>query len=198
MMLPSSTYAKTSALCRCAGTTSPGEKTTVSTKPSFPGISGRCFVIRGVSFAIWPWVLEDATNRKSASGRTNNRNIRVMLMYRLLAKFHGSQAAAVQVCPSKSSAWLRRHPFGGPTGSTLTLKERELLRARARKRSRVEPFVLSRGIKAHGWYPPCCHWTNNASWVAVQYGPPGGMEGGSPLCGETFARTRLASLGFDI
>jgi len=24
------------------------------------------------------------------------------------------------------------------------------------------------GIKAHGWYPSFCHWTNNASWAAVQ------------------------------
>src|SRR5215472_16746026 len=162
MMLPSSTYAKTSALCRCAGTTSPGEKTTVSTKPSFPGISGRCFVIRGVSFAIWPWVLEDATNRKSASGRTNNRNIRVMLMYRLLAKFHGSQAAAVQVCPSKSSAWLRRHPFGGTHGFHTDVKGKGTAESAAPQEGRgSSPFVLSRGIKVHGWYPFCCHWTNN-------------------------------------
>ena len=36
------------------------------------------------------------------------------------------------------------------------------------------------GLKAYGWYPSFCHWTNRASSVAVQYGPPGGMEGGSP------------------
>ncbi len=24
------------------------------------------------------------------------------------------------------------------------------------------------GIKAYGWYPSFCHWTNNASWAAVQ------------------------------
>jgi hypothetical protein len=24
------------------------------------------------------------------------------------------------------------------------------------------------GTKAYGWYPSICHWTNNASWAAVQ------------------------------
>src|SRR5215510_4594438 len=39
-MLPSSTYTKTSSLCLCAGTTSPGARMTFSIKPSCPGTSG--------------------------------------------------------------------------------------------------------------------------------------------------------------
>src|SRR5215813_1259192 len=87
-MLPSSTYAKTSALCRCDPTTSPGARTTVSIKPSFPGISGRCFVIRGVSFATCACTLLDASN---GNGNSRNTNI-ILFIYQLPKKFLGCNA----------------------------------------------------------------------------------------------------------
>src|SRR6185369_5986156 len=75
-MLPSSTYAKTSALCRCGGTISPGERTTLSIRPSFPGTSGRSLVIRGVSFATWEFALLPVGRFVMPS--TNNRNNKVL------------------------------------------------------------------------------------------------------------------------
>jgi hypothetical protein len=77
-------HAKTSALCWCAGTTSPGEKMTVSIRPSFPGTSGRVFVIRDVSFAIWRFALLEACDWNSTT----------LLIYNLLVRSRGSEAAA--------------------------------------------------------------------------------------------------------
>src|SRR5215472_11423971 len=96
MMLPSSTYANTSALCRWAGTTSPGERRTVSIRPSFPGTSGRVFVLRDVSFAIWRLALLEACNWNSTNARMNNENTHILLIYKLLIliRSRGSQAAA--------------------------------------------------------------------------------------------------------
>src|ERR1043165_4109489 len=75
-MLPSSTYAKTSALCRCGGTISPGDRTTLSIRPSFPGTSGSSLVIRGVSFATWEFALLPVD--KFVKPSTNNRNNRIL------------------------------------------------------------------------------------------------------------------------
>src|SRR5215471_11678394 len=94
MMLPSSTYANTSASCRCAGTTSPGERRTVSTRPSFPGTSGRVFVIRDVSFAIWRFALLEACDWNSTNARMNNENTYILLIYKLLIRSRGPEAAA--------------------------------------------------------------------------------------------------------
>src|SRR5215472_15837577 len=94
MMLPSSTYANTSALCRWAGTTSPGERRTVSIRPSFPGTSGRVFVIRDVSFAIWRFALLEACDWNSTNARMNNENTCILLIYKLLIRSRGSEAAA--------------------------------------------------------------------------------------------------------
>src|SRR5260370_24135472 len=94
MILPSSTYANTSALCWCAGTTSPGERRTVSIRPSFPGRSGRVFVIRDVSFAIWRFALLEACDWNSTNARMNNENTHILLIYKLLIRSRGSEAAA--------------------------------------------------------------------------------------------------------
>src|SRR5260370_24425598 len=94
MILPSSTYANTSALCWCAGTTSPGERRTVSIRPSFPGTSGRVFVIRDVSFAIWRFALLEACDWNSTNARMNNENTCILLIYKLLIRFRGSEASA--------------------------------------------------------------------------------------------------------
>src|ERR1043166_4092792 len=75
MMLPSSTYAKTSVLCRCGGTTSPGERTTLSIRPSFPGTSGRSLVIKGVSFASCEFVLLPVSTFVLLSANNRNSNI---------------------------------------------------------------------------------------------------------------------------
>src|SRR5215469_10117597 len=98
MMLPSSTYAKTSALCRCAGTTSPGERRTVSTSPSFPCTSGRDFVIRGVSFAICRFAVLEACDWNSTNARLNNRNTHILVIYLLLMRSPWSHAAADVSC----------------------------------------------------------------------------------------------------
>src|SRR5215472_15548472 len=94
MMLPSSTYANTSALCWCAGTTSPGERRTVSIRPSFPGTSGRIFVIRDVSFAIWRFGLLEPRDWNSTNARMNNENTYILLIYKLLIRSRGSEATA--------------------------------------------------------------------------------------------------------
>src|SRR5215472_10433379 len=94
MMLPSSTYANTSALCWCAGTTSPGERRTVSIRPSFPGTSGRVFVIRDVSFAMWRFALLEACDWNSTNARRNTETTYILLIYKLLIRSPGSEAAA--------------------------------------------------------------------------------------------------------
>src|SRR5215472_4123874 len=94
MMLPSSTYANTSALCRWAGTTSPGERRTVSIRPSFPGTSGRVFVIRGVSFAIWRFALLEGCDWNCTNARMNNESTYILLICKLLIGSRGSEAAA--------------------------------------------------------------------------------------------------------
>src|SRR5262249_45511277 len=96
MMLPSSTYANTSALCWCTGTTSPGERRTVSIRPSFPGTSGRVFVIRGVSFAIWRFALLEACDWNSTNARMNNENTHILLIYKLLIRSRGSHSDLVR------------------------------------------------------------------------------------------------------
>ena len=53
-------------------------------------------------------------------------------------------------------------------------------------------------IAAYGWYPSFCHSVNNANGSAVQYGPPDGMEGGSPSCGESAPSTLSALSGSDM
>src|ERR1041385_5680197 len=75
-MLPSSTYAKTSALCRCGGTISPGDRTTLSIRPSFPGTSGSPLVIRGVSLATWEFALLLVGTFVMPSA--SNRNVKIV------------------------------------------------------------------------------------------------------------------------
>src|SRR6476646_4589745 len=71
MMLPSNTYTKRSALCRCGWETSPGAKSTVSSMPSFPGTSGRSLVIRRVTFPTWELALPSASALLNASNKNN-------------------------------------------------------------------------------------------------------------------------------
>src|SRR4029077_10672406 len=73
MTLPSSTYTKRSALCRCGWETSPGAKSTVSIMPSFPGTSGRSLVIRRVTFPTWELALLSASTLLNASNRNTTR-----------------------------------------------------------------------------------------------------------------------------
>src|SRR6478672_8325967 len=71
-MLPSNTYTKRSALCRCGWEASPGAKSTVSTMPSFPGTSGRSLVIRRVTFPTGnASTLPNASTLLNASNRDN-------------------------------------------------------------------------------------------------------------------------------
>src|SRR6516162_8805666 len=111
MMLPSSTYANTSALCWCAGTTSPGERRTVSIRPSFPGTSGRVFVIRDVSFAIWRFALLEACDWNSTNARMNNENTGILLIYKLLIRSRVSEAAADVLSSSSNSCRLYKRPL---------------------------------------------------------------------------------------
>src|SRR6476660_8599234 len=72
MMLPSNTYTKRSALCRCGWEASPGAKSTVSTMPSFPGTSGRSLVIRRVTFPTGnASTLPNASTPLNATNRDN-------------------------------------------------------------------------------------------------------------------------------
>src|SRR5262245_5856821 len=83
-MLPSSTYAKTSALCRWAGATSPGARITVSTRTSRPGTSVRALVIKGVSFATCASALRGASNMTTNNGNSGHGNAKILFMYQLL------------------------------------------------------------------------------------------------------------------
>jgi hypothetical protein len=67
---------------------------TVSIRPSFPGTSGRVFVIRDVSFAIWRFALLKACDWNSTNARMNNENTQIPLIYKLLVRSRGSEAAA--------------------------------------------------------------------------------------------------------
>src|SRR6185503_13727587 len=70
-MLPSSTYTKRSALCRCGWEASPGAKATLSTMPSLPGTSGRSLVIRRVTCPTCAFTLPHASTLLHASNRND-------------------------------------------------------------------------------------------------------------------------------
>src|SRR5215468_1330166 len=116
MMLPSSTYANTSALCRCAGTIAPGEKKTVSTRPSFPGTSGRVFVIRGVSFALRRFALLEACDWNSANTRMNNENTYILIIHKLLIRSLRSEDAAAVLLRSANSRRVHKRLCATSTG----------------------------------------------------------------------------------
>src|SRR4029453_3692050 len=118
MTLPSSTYTKTSALCRCGSETSPGAKSTVSIMPSFPGTSGRSLVIRRVTFPTW----ELALLRASALLNASNKNNTILLIFCSFQRGYSSHGRTIRCTLAiQCTDQLRRREDGVGVGRPVDI-----------------------------------------------------------------------------